>query len=327
MFAPAHLYAQLPDAPDTATIAGTVKDIGGTLVVGAQVKVATAAGKAEAVTDEEGKFLLRGIAPGDYTLTVTAESLMTQTLTGTLRPGESAELPVIYLRIATAMTEITVSSSTQQELGEQEVKAEVQQRVLGVIPNFFVSYEPHPVPLTAKQKFKLAIRSSTDVVTFAGSGVVAAIQYANNDLPGYGDGFTGYAKRYGADLTNATSATLLRGAVFPSLLRQDPRFFYKADGTVKQRALYALATAFVCKGDNGRWQPNYSDLLANLSAGALVNLYYPAGSRNGASTTVENAALATAGVGVGHLLQEFLFNHMTSHKHAPPLVLGDAAAR
>jgi hypothetical protein len=323
LFAPSPSHAQLPDAPSTATISGTVKDIGKTVLSGAHVIITTGAAKEETVTDEQGHFSLTGIAPGSFTLTIAEESFMPETLTGTLRPGESFDVPPIFLRIATAKTEINVSY-TQEELGEQEVKAEERQRLLGVVPNFFISYNPHPVPLTAKQKFKLALRGSTDPYTYIGTGVAAAIQYANNDLPGYGPGFSGYAKRYGADYTNSASATLLRGAVFPSLLHQDPRFFYKADGTVTHRALYAISTAFICKGDNGKWQPNYSDLLANLSAGALVNLYYPVGSRNGASTTVENALISTASVGIGHLMQEFLYNHLTTHRHPHPPPLSAA---
>ena len=77
-------------------------------------------------------------------------------------------------------------------------------------------------------------------------------------------------------------------AIFPALLKQDPRYFYKGTGSKKSRFFYAVANAVICKGDNGRWQPNYSSVLGSLAAGGLSNLYYPASSRNGVGLTFEN---------------------------------------
>jgi hypothetical protein len=115
---------------------------------------------------------------------------------------------------------------------------------------------------------------------------------------------------------NFASATMLRDGLFPAVFHQDPRYYYRGKGTKTSRVLYALSTAVVCKGDNGKNQFAYAALLGNLSAGALTNLYYPAGSKNGLSTTFENGALATLGVGAGHVLQEFLFSRITNKKAA-----------
>ena len=74
---------------------------------------------------------------------------------------------------------------------------------------------------------------------------------------------------------------MLGGAVFPSLFKQDPRYFYKGTGSISSRALYAIANSVICKGDNERWQPNYSAILGGIAAGGISNLYYPASNRSG----------------------------------------------
>jgi hypothetical protein len=97
----------------------------------------------------------------------------------------------------------------------------------------------------------------------------------------------------------------------PSLLKQDPRYFYKGTGSLSARFLYAVGNSVICKGDNGRWQPNYSNMLGSLAAGGISNLYYPSDDRNGAGLTFENAAIGIAANAVTNLLQEFLIRKLT----------------
>src|SRR5204863_5964012 len=123
-----------------------------------------------------------------------------------------------------------------------------KQRVLRVIPNFYVTYDPHPMALTSREKFELAWKTSIDPFTFAVVGAIAGLQQAQNDFSGYGQGAQGYAKRYGASYADLVSGTFLGSAILPSLLRQDPRYFYKATGSRHSRGLYALANAVICKG-------------------------------------------------------------------------------
>jgi hypothetical protein len=296
------------------TLGGVITDVDGALVPGAHVMLQRAGSKQRStVTGADGHFSFSGVAPGEFTLTITASGLQGVSKQGTLNEDESLELPAIALRVAATSTNVEVSSLTQQEIAVEEVQAEEQQRVIGIVPNYFVTYDKNPAPLRAKQKFGLGWHVVLDPTSFLFAGVAAGIEQADNALPGYGQGAQGYGKRYGAALALSTSSTLLRGAVYPSLFHQDPRYFYKGTGTVWQRARYALATAVICKGDNGRWQPNYSGILGDLSAGALSNAYYPASSRNGAALTFESGLLTTAGVGVGHLLQEFVFRRISTH--------------
>jgi hypothetical protein len=113
---------------------------------------------------------------------------------------------------------------------------------------------------------------------------------------------------------------MIGSAILPSLLKQDPRYYYKGTGTTRSRILYAIANSVICKGDNGRWQFNYSGILGGAAAGGISNLYYPAANRNGISLTLENTALGIAGGAVQNLFQEFLVRRLTpkASKSATP---------
>ena len=87
---------------------------------------------------------------------------------------------------------------------------------------------------------------------------------------------------------------MIGGAILPSLFKQDPRYFYKGTGRITSRAMYAIANSVICKGDNGRWQPNYSGILGGIAAGGISNLYYPASDRSGVELTFDNALIGTA---------------------------------
>jgi hypothetical protein len=208
------------------------------------------------------------------------------------------------------------------EIAEEQIKEEEKQRVLGFVPNFYVSYVPDAAPLTSKQKFELAWKTTVDPVTFVLTGAVAGIQQANNVFSGYGQGAQGYGKRYGADYADSVTSIFIGSAILPSLLKQDPRYFYKGSGSTRSRFLYAIANSVICKGDNGRWQANYSNVLGSLAAGGLSNLYYPAQDRNGAALTFENAALEIGASAAANLLQEFVLRKLTpnfrNHDPAKP---------
>ena len=203
------------------------------------------------------------------------------------------------------------------ELAEKQIKQQEQQRLFGVLPNFFVSYLPDAVPLTTRQKFQLSWKSRLDPVQFAVVGITAGIQQARNDYPGFGDGAEGYAKRYAAAYGNVVTRSLITQVLMPSLFKQDPRYFYKGTGSTPSRVGYALSRAVIKKGDNGHWQPNYSGLLGSLASGAISNLYYPEEDRKGVRLTLENAAIGIGGAAIGNLAQEFLFKRLTSHTRQP----------
>ena len=204
---------------------------------------------------------------------------------------------------------------TEHEIAEQQLQVEEKQRVFAVFPNFYSSYVWHAAPWSAGQKMRLALKSALDPTAFLGAGFAAGVEQGRDDYPGYGQGAQGYAKRYGAAYADGFIGSILGGGVLPAVLHQDPRFFYKADGTVRQRALYAIATAVIRRGDNGKWQPDYSGILGNLASGGISNLYYPASDR-GAGLTVRNAFIGEAFGSIAGLLREFVVPRYTSG--APP---------
>jgi hypothetical protein len=226
-------------------------------------------------------------------------------------------VPKIALEVATNVTEVKVGLS-QTEVAEEQIKVEETQRVLGAIPNFYVSYDPHAVPLTSKQKFKLAARTVVDPFTFVIVAGTAGMLQAQNHFAGYGQGAEGYAKRFGAIYGDTLTGTFIGGALFPSILKQDPRYFYKGTGSDLSRFSYAIANSVICKGDNGRWQPNYSNILGSLAAGGISNLYYPEQDRESAAFTFENAAVGIGVAAVSNLFQEFILRKMTPKRHNDP---------
>jgi hypothetical protein len=302
----------LPQAPSSlvGTISGVVKDVTGSLVPGAHVLLVTSvSADTEAVTDSAGEFEFGNIAPGPFTLVITEEGLSTVTVRGNMRAGEQYVMPSMPMKIAAANQSVDVTF-TREELAEDEIKEEEKQRVLAIVPNFFVSYNWKAAPLTAKQKFELGWHATLDPTHFVFSALGAGISYADNRYPGFGTGWSAYGKTYGASLADTTTETLMRGSIMPSIFHQDPRYFYKGTGTVKSRAFYALSTAVRARGDNGHWQVS-GGILAGFASGAISNLYYDSSDRHGARLTFENGALSIVGVGAGHLLQEFLYKRFT----------------
>ena len=263
---------------------------------------------------DDGQFSFSNVPPGTFRLTITATGFEAQTFTGTLRSEESQIVPEIKLGIATTSTDVEVGL-TRTEVAEEEVKVEEKQRVFGVLPNFYVSYSSDPVPLAPKQKFEIAWKTLIDPATFIFVGGAAGVEQAQNHFKEYGPGAPGYGQRFGAGYADTITSTFIGSALLPSLLKQDPRYFYKGTGSTRSRVLYAVANSFICKGDNGHWQVSYSNIMGSLAAGGLSNLYYPAQDRNGAGLTFVNAGIGLSATAAANLFQEFLVRKLTPNAH------------
>jgi hypothetical protein len=302
--------AELPDPLLPGSIGGTVFDQTGAVVAGARVRL-TGTGRAsqEVLSGGDGQFSFANIAPGPFQLTIAATGFGTRTISGVLHSGESYVVPQQPLEVAANITDVEVGVSPE-EVAEEQLKVEEKQRVLGVLPNFYVSYVPNAAPLNSKQKFKLAWKTVVDPFTFVFVGGVAGVEQAQDHFKEYGQGAEGYGKRFGAGYADAVTGTFIGSAILPSLLKQDPRYFYKGTGSAGARIRYAVANSVICKGDNRRWQPNYSSILGSLAAGGISNLYYPAADR-GADLTFENAAIGIGGSAVTNLFQEFVLRKLT----------------
>jgi hypothetical protein len=193
---------------------------------------------------------------------------------------------------------------SQRQKADLQVKEQEHQRVLGIMPSFNVSYRGDAVSLTAKQKIHLAARSAVDPFTFAGAFMIAGYHEARDDNKGFGWGIEGYGKRSGAAYLDSSIGTMLGNGIFPALSHQDPRYFRKGQAGFTKRLGYAVAMAAICKGDNGHWQFNYSNLAGNIAAGGISNLYYPSDG-SGISQTFTNGLVVTAEGALGNIFQEF----------------------
>lgn len=307
--------------PQTGTIIGTVTDVNDGIVPGATVALEgpSLADSQRAETNDNGFFKLEHLNPGiPYHVTVSAGGFADWTSPEViLRPGQYTELTGIRLQIAEAVTTVNAVLSTEEIATEQE-RVEEQQRVLGFIPNFYVTYDRDAVPLTPKLKFRLALKTAADPITILGSAFLAGIDQAA-DVPNYGQGAQGYGQRFGADYANFFTDIMIGGAILPTILHQDPRYIYHGTGTTKSRTLHALSYPFICKGDNGRWQPNYSSLGGHLASGAIANAYYPASNR-GPGLVFSTVAVGIAANVADGLLQEFVLRKLTpSARHRPQL--------
>jgi hypothetical protein len=150
-------------------------------------------------------------------------------------------------------------------------------RLFLALPNFLTLENAGNVPpLTSGQKFKVVARGAFDKIEFPWYGVLAGISQAENSEPGYGQGWEGYAKRYGSAFADGTIENFMVGAVMPSILHQDPRFFQTSQGTFSHRAGYAVSRIFVTRTDSGHSQFNYSEMIGSaLSATISTNAYHP----------------------------------------------------
>jgi hypothetical protein len=306
-----------PAAP--GRIHGVVVNQNGAVYEGAQVVLACAteaSGSATAqtvrdsTTDSSGQFSFSAVPPGAFKLTISSAGFQTQESTGMLHSGESFQAKDVVLLMGGASSEVEVTAS-RQEIAQAELKEEETQRVLGVIPNFYVSYVPDPAPLTPRQKFSLAWHSSIDPVTFVSVGVSAGIEQANNSFKGYGQGAQGYGKRYGAAYADGFISNMIGGALLASWWKQDPRYFYQGTGTKRSRMVHAIVSSVMCKSDRGQWQVNYSAIVGGWASAGISYAYYPASSRQGAGLIFANSLYGTAGAAIGNLFQEFVVRHLT----------------
>ena len=291
---------QAQDSQAIGSISGTVLDATGAPVSGAQVKLTRVATTpvAETPTAQDGHFSFTNVAPGPFELSIALAGFKTKTVSGNLPAKEGYLAPAITLELAPVVTDVSVRLTTE-EIAEEQIKVQEQQRLLAVIPNFYASYVADAAPMNPKQKFELAWKAAIDPTSFVIAGIIAGGEQANNSFPGYGQGAAGYANRFGAAYGDFFIGTYISNAILPSILKQDPRYFYKGTGTIKSRILYALAMSVITKGDNGHWQPNYSGILGSLASGGISNLYYPEGSRHGFSTTLNNTLIGIGTVGGG----------------------------
>jgi Carboxypeptidase regulatory-like domain len=307
---------QLALAQETGLIQGKVTDSSDAPILGAVVTVSGADGNPRmTATDIEGAFQVSSLPPGNYNVKISASGLSDWTASDvTVSVPPEPKLLLAVMQVAPNITTVTVGLSPE-ELAEEQIKQETQQRVMGIIPNYFVAYQNNAAPLSPKQKFHLSFKLLTDPTTFAAVGITAGIQQAKNSYYQFGQGSKGFGKRLGAAYGTAATSLLLTSVAADSVLHQDPRYFYSGQGTRKQRAWYAVKSAFRARGDNGKWQPPYAGLIGTIAAAEISNVYYP-GSRTQYTLLGRSLMFHFAGAIALNLGEELLLKRFTSHAPA-----------
>jgi hypothetical protein len=307
------VFAQTSETavPTSSDIRGTVADSDSDPIPNAMVVLqGPADNRLTVTTTEDGSFAIHDVVPGiPHQISVTADGFANWSSSVLVEPGQDKGLGEITLRILAVQRAITVSYSSK-EVAVQQLEAEEHQRVLGFIPNIYVTYEPHPEPLTAKMKFHLAYKGLTQPTFFAFEALWSGVQQAG-DMTNYRLGAQGYGERFGANLAGGAGEALFANALLPSLLHQDPRFFYRGSGTKGSRAWHAIIAPFVCQGDNGKLQPNYSQMGGSLISTALSASYHPDSNRTAGFVFTNLGTSMGLHVALG-LVQEFVLPRFTS---------------
>ena len=304
----------MAQAPASATVSGTVVDELRAAVADASVMLTTVDGASVWIgtTDTQGAFSFSGVPTGACVVRVDVAGFTSFTSPPVTISGDtgSVTLPLIVLTVEAFSTSVTVRST--EAVADAQIKEQERQRLLGVVPNFYVSYVRDAAPMTSNQKLKLAARETFDWMAFAGATVAAAIDQSTAAHPGFGDGASGYAKRWAATFADNRTGDFLSHYVFASMFHQDPRYFYQGTGGTASRFVHALSSPFVARSDRGGPMPNYAYVLGNLSAAALSNAYYPSRERGG-SLIFSNIAIGLAGRAAIAVTQEFLGKRLTTH--------------
>jgi hypothetical protein len=186
------------------------------------------------------------------------------------------------------------SQPPQQPLTPEQKKEETHEertgtsndRLFWTLPNFLtVDYEGQYPTLTPGQKFTVVAKGSFDYIEYPWYAVLAGISQAENSEPGYGQGAAGYGKRYGAAFADGTIENFMTGAVLPTVLREDPRYYQLGRGGFRHRTVYAVSRIFVTRTDSGHAQFNFSEFLGSASAAAISTYsYHPSSDRTLSNT-------------------------------------------
>jgi hypothetical protein len=176
------------------------------------------------------------------------------------------------------------SAATAQELPDKP-QPQSKRRILWLVPAYDVARRDDAfTPLSASEKLALFGDNSFDRFTVISATFDAAINQATNTPEGFGQGGEGFAKRYGTAVADKVTSDFLKTFLYPSIFKQDPRYFALTSGNGKygkgKRLWYAMSRVFVTRGDNGNPQFNVSKVLGNASSAAITNVWYPPGDRD-----------------------------------------------
>ena len=181
----------------------------------------------------------------------------------------------------------------------------VNDRIFEVLPNYGTVENANALPpLSTGQKFRIATASVFDWGAYPFNGSLAAIAQAKNDPKEWGQGWDAYGKRFGANFADNSIGTFMTVAIFPSLFREDPRYYQMGKGGFWRRSYHAVNRLFVTRTDSGKERFNYSESIGNAAAAAISNIYHVPSDRT-ASRNATTFAFLIIYDGLSNGLKEF----------------------
>ncbi|MFZ0284957.1 MAG: hypothetical protein WAL32_06975 [Terriglobales bacterium] len=191
-------------------------------------------------------------------------------------------------------TDKNAANPATKNAKNQEKTGTSNDRLFFALPNFLTVESKNVPPLTAGQKFKVVARGAFDPIQIPWYAIQAGIGQASNSEPGYGQGAEGFGKRFGADAADGVIENFMVGAIFPSVLRQDPRYYQMGTGGFWRRTGHAVGRIFISPTDSGHRQFNFSEILGSAAAASISTYsYHPSSDRNlGNTATVWGTQIA-----------------------------------
>ena len=190
-------------------------------------------------------------------------------------------------------------SKLEQETGT------VNDRIFEVMPNYgTVESNQKLPPLTIGQKYRLATAGVFDPFSFPFNAALAGLGQANNSPESWGQGWGAYAKRYASTFADNGIGTYMTTAIYPSMLKEDPRYYQIGSGRFAHRAINPITRLFVTRTDSGHNRFNFSEVLGNATAAGISNLYHAPEDRT-FSRNIGSLGMLLMWDGVSNEMKEF----------------------
>ena len=191
-----------------------------------------------------------------------------------------------------------------QQAPPAKSREEKHPRLFWILPTYTVADSKAARPLTARGKWRLFVKDKTDPFTLGWVAFEAGLAQSNNEPSEYGQGVSGYGKRFGAGLADETSAGFFTHFLFPTVLHQDPRYHRLGEGSLTKRMGHALIRPVLTHKDSGGRAFNWSGILGSIAASGLSNAYYPEKDR-GLGPTFSRVVTSLPFAMIDELINEF----------------------
>jgi hypothetical protein len=220
--------------------------------------------------------------------------------------------------LATAQTgDSTIAPVDNNLAGLPTTPAPIDKHIFGVLPNYRTTENSFPYqPLTAKQKLTIAAKDSFDWPAYVTAAGFSGLYQMENQNKAFGQGLSGYAKRFGTAYGDQMIANMFQEGIIPAVFHQDPRYFRLGEGSFRHRLFYALEQVMVARMDSGKKTFNFSEWGGAAVGTAISNAYYP--NTRDLNDNVQKVLIAVATDAFSNVGKEFwpdIKRHFQRHRN------------